>query len=137
MARRAGFGTATAGSPDPLIPGSQAGGGSGNGPATGRFLVFRRLRQDVGLFWRTMKQEAHRLSALPGFTGMSDVELASRIVGRWPSGAPVNRVPQADDPALGDKALANNHFRFDSDAHALPLKSGYVDEFPQSKAEVG
>src|SRR5262249_51253054 len=42
-------------SPDPLIPGEPL-------PAipdwtrNGSFLVFRRLRQDVGLFWRTMKQ---------------------------------------------------------------------------------
>jgi Dyp-type peroxidase family len=121
-------------SPDPLIPGLPS-------PATpewsrnGSFLVFRRLRQDVGLFWRTMKEEAERLAELPGFQGMIDETLASRIVGRWTSGAPVNRVPQADDPALGDEPLANNHFRFDSDASPFPLQSGYVDKFPQSKAD--
>jgi deferrochelatase/peroxidase EfeB len=43
-------------SPDPLIPGALS-------PAipdwtrNGSFLVFRRLRQDVGLFWRTMRQD--------------------------------------------------------------------------------
>jgi Dyp-type peroxidase family len=120
--------------PDPLIPGLPY-------PAVpdwtrnGSFLVFRRLRQDVGLFWRTMKQEAAQLAGLPGFEGMTDEILASRIVGRWESGAPVNRVPEADDPKLGDSAYANNHFRFDSDASALPLRSGHVDRFPQSKAD--
>jgi Dyp-type peroxidase family len=123
-----------ASSPDPLVPGLPS-------PAVpewsrnGSYLVFRRLRQDVGLFWRTMRQEAERLAALPGFAGMTDVELASRIVGRWPSGAPVNRVPAADDPTLGRERLANNHFRFDSDASAIPLRSGYLDNFPQSKAD--
>ena len=121
-------------SPDPLIPGEPS-------PAipewsrNGSYLVFRRLRQDVGLFWRTMRQEAQRLAALPGFEGMTDVMLASRIIGRWPSGAPVNRVPQADDPALGNEPMANNHFRFDSDASPLELEPGYVDRFPQSKAD--
>ncbi|MGC9949069.1 MAG: Dyp-type peroxidase [Bryobacteraceae bacterium] len=121
-------------SPDPLIPGLPS-------PAVpewsrnGSYLVFRRLRQDVGLFWRTMRQEAARLAALPGFEDITDVVLASRIVGRWPSGAPVNRVPLADDPDLGAQPLANNHFRFDSDASAIPLQSGYVDKFPQSKAD--
>jgi deferrochelatase/peroxidase EfeB len=66
---------------------------------------------------------------------MTDEMLASRVVGRWPSGAPVNRVPLADVPALGDEPLADNHFRFDSNSAAFPLKSGYVDNFPQSKAD--
>jgi Dyp-type peroxidase family len=120
--------------PDPLIPGMPS-------PATpdwtrnGSFLVFRRLRQDVGLFWRTMRQEARRLAGLPGFERMTDDTLASRLVGRWQSGAPVNRVPQNDDMKLGKDNLANNYFRFDSDATVLPLKSGHVDQFPQSKAD--
>jgi len=92
-------------SPDPLIPGTPS-------PAVpdwtrnGSFLVFRRLRQDVGLFWRTMRQEAERLAALPGFEGMTDEDLAARLVGRWQSGAPLNRVPQGDDPKLGKDKLA-------------------------------
>jgi Dyp-type peroxidase family len=123
-----------AASPDPLIPGTPS-------PAIPdwtrncSFLVFRRLRQDVGLFWRTMRQEAERLAALPGFEGMTDEALAARLVGRWQSGAPVNRVPQGDDPKLGQDKLANNYFRFDSGATALPLRSGHVDPFPQSKAD--
>jgi deferrochelatase/peroxidase EfeB len=40
-----------------------------------------------------------------------------------------------DDEALGNEPLANNHFRFDSDAEALPLTSGFVDKHPQSKAD--
>jgi Dyp-type peroxidase family len=121
-------------SPDPLVPGLPS-------PATpewsrnGSFLVFRRLRQDVGLFWRTMRDRAAELSKLPGFEGMTEEKLASLIVGRWPSGAPVNRVPQADNPPLGEQPSANNHFRFDSDASILKLKSGYQDPFDQSKAD--
>lgn len=121
-------------SPDPLVPGLPS-------PATpewsrnGSFLVFRRLRQDVGLFWRTMRDRAAELSKFPGFAGMTDEKLASLIVGRWPSGAPVNRVPQADNPQLGEQPFANNHFRFDSDAGVLTLKSGYQDPFDQSKAD--
>jgi Dyp-type peroxidase family len=120
-------------SPDPLIPGIPS-------PAVpewtrnGSFLVFRRLRQDVGLFWRTMQQEAARLDTLPGFQNMTDEKLASRIVGRWPSGAPVNRVPAADNKKLGENCEANNNVRFDSDAWAMPLVSG-SDSFPQSKAD--
>jgi deferrochelatase/peroxidase EfeB len=32
------------------------------------------------------------------------------LVGRWPSGAPVIRTPDADNPALGEDTFANNHF---------------------------
>jgi Dyp-type peroxidase family len=114
------------GQPSPAVP---------DWTRNGSFLVFRRLRQDVGLFWRTLRQEAGRLAALPGFEGMTDDVLASRLVGRWPSGAPVNRTPAADDPALGKDPYANNYFRFDSDASALPLRAGHADPFPQSKAD--
>lgn len=121
-------------SPDPLVAGVPT-------PAVpdwtrnGSFLVFRRLRQDVGLFWRTMRDEAARLAALPGFEGTTDDALAARLVGRWPSGAPVNRVPAGDDPRLGKDKLANNNFRFDSDGFALPLEGGGTDPFPHSKAD--
>ncbi len=121
-------------SPDPLIPGISS-------PAVpdwtrnGTFLVFRRLRQDVGLFWRTLKKEADRLSKQPGFEGMNDEKLASRIVGRWPSGAPVNRTPGNDNPDLGKDDNANNHFRFDSDTQPLQMSDGTTDSFPQAKAD--
>jgi Dyp-type peroxidase family len=121
-------------SPDPLVPGTPS-AAIPAWTANGSYLVFRRLRQDVGLFWRTMRAEAKRLSKLPGFKGTTDEKLASRLVGRWFSGAPVNRVPQKDDRGLGKNKLANNHFRFDSDAHAYTLSAGFVDKFPQSMAD--
>ena len=121
-------------SPDPLMPGPIA-------PAVpewtrnGSFLVFRRLRQDVGLFWRTMRDEATRLKDLPGFEDITEDRLAALLVGRWPSGAPVNRVPDADDWDLGKEARANNNFRFDSDTGRLPLRDRYFDEFPMAVAD--
>ena len=73
-------------SPDPLVPGLPSAAVPG-WAKNGSFLVFRRLRQDVGLFWRTMKRKP-RLANLPGFQGMTDDILASRIVGRWTSARP-------------------------------------------------
>jgi Dyp-type peroxidase family len=121
-------------SPDPLIPGTVS-------PAVpawtrnGSFLVFRRLRQNVGLFWRTIRDEAERLSKLPGFEAFTIDSLAARLVGRWPSGAPVNRVPDGDDAKLGMDPAANNHFRFDSDTRILPLVSRPQDQYPLAKAD--
>jgi Dyp-type peroxidase family len=120
--------------PDPLLPGLVS---LAQPPWTrnGSFLVYRRLRQDVGLFWRTMREEAARLAALPGFSGLSADALAARLVGRWPSGAPVNRVPVGDDPRLGKDPFANNDFLFDSDTPPPHLRDGKVRDYPQAKAD--
>jgi Dyp-type peroxidase family len=60
----------------------------------GTYLVFRQLSQDVGGFWRFLDAAAQ---------GNPDrrTKLAARLVGRWPSGAPLVLAPDADDPALG------------------------------------
>jgi Dyp-type peroxidase family len=121
-------------SPDPLLPGPIS-------PAVpawtrnGSFLVFRRLRQDVGLFWQTMRAEAARLKELPGFEDMTEDRLAALLVGRWPSGAPVNRAPDADDQNLGKEERANNNFRFDADTSTLPLNDNFTDDFPAARAD--
>jgi Dyp-type peroxidase family len=126
-----------ASSPDPLVPGSP----SVPAPAwtrNGSFLVFRRLRQDVGLFWRTLRERAKELSSLPGFKNMDEDRLAALLVGRWPSGAPVLRVPTGDVDALGGNPYANNHFRFDSDTQKLPLvevPAGKEDTYPTANAD--
>ena len=123
-----------ASSPDPLVPGPV----DEARPAwtrNGSFLVFRRLRQDVGLFWRTMKSEAERLATLPGFEGMKYERLAALLVGRWQSGAPVNRVPDGDEECLGGDQYSNNHFRFDSNTPKLNLRKGKTDPYPDAKAD--
>jgi Dyp-type peroxidase family len=121
-------------SPDPLIPGPIANCGP-SWTRNGSFLVYRRLRQDVVAFWTTMRDEAVRLAALPGFAGITDAHMASLLVGRWPSGAPINRVPAGDVPSLGDNALANNNFVFDTDTPVLKLAGGKADGFPSAKAD--
>lgn len=124
----------SASSPDPLVPGPPT-------PAipswtrNGSYLVFRRLRQDVGLFWRTMQAEANRLAQAPPFKEMTDDHLAALLVGRWQSGAPINRTPKQDIPRLGKDALANNNFRFDSDTPRFMLKRRRRDSFPSAKAD--
>ena len=65
----------------------------------GAYLVFRQLSQDVYGFWRYVDQA----------TGTRDPEkrtwLAAKMVGRWPSGAPLTLAPDTDDPTL---ATAND-----------------------------
>jgi Dyp-type peroxidase family len=78
------------------------------GPAwaeNGSFLVYRRLRQDVAGFEQFIHQTAQQLGIAPELVG-------AKLMGRWASGAPILRAPEADDPALGDSDCANNHFEF-------------------------
>jgi Dyp-type peroxidase family len=77
-------------------------GEEGQVPELGRdgsYLVLRQLEQDVEGFWRFCREAA-------GTEGAT--ELAARMVGRWPSGAPLVLSAERDDPAL---ARAND---FDS-----------------------
>jgi Dyp-type peroxidase family len=66
----------------------------------GTYMVFRQMHQDVHGFWSALDQ----LSKAPD--GSSDpaamVELASKMVGRWPSGAPLANSPDKDAPELQD-----------------------------------
>jgi deferrochelatase/peroxidase EfeB len=67
----------------------------------GGYLVYRKLQQDVAGFWQLMLREAERLKQRPdpGYA----VVLASKLVGRWPTGAPLTLAREQDDPRLGDE----------------------------------
>ena len=109
-------------------------GASNNYPewaVRGSYLVVRRLHQDVAAFWNFANAAASQI-------GISPTKLASMLVGRWPSGAPLMRTPAADSPALGADEFANNHFLFDDDTRPSNLKPipGYPgDAFPQAMAD--
>jgi Dyp-type peroxidase family len=98
---------------DPVPLGAAAGAVAPAWAANGSFLVFRRLLQDVGAF----RAFAAAVGTQSGTTG--DLA-AARIVGRWPSGAPIMRTPNTDD---GKQALADtiNAFGFSDDNPAFGL----------------
>ena len=98
----------------------------------GSYLVCRRLRQDVAGFWDFAAAAATR-------SGTTPEHLASMMVGRWPSGAPLMRAATADDPALAGDEFANNNFLFDDETRPLPLRTmpGYPgDNFPRAKGDM-
>jgi Dyp-type peroxidase family len=124
--------------PDPLVAGPEP----GTAPAwaaNGSFLVFNRLRQDVKQFWTFMNEMAAELAKQPGFAGMTPDKFAAHLVGRWKSGAPVARTPNADDPHLGQNQYANNHFFYGSDTKKAPLHGmpAYAagDHYPDAHAD--
>jgi Dyp-type peroxidase family len=89
-------------SADPLetLPRDAEGSGRADLGRNGSYLVFRQLRQDVPGFWRYVDRVTRRPD------GSSDpqarLRLASKMVGRWPSGAPLTLAPDADDTSLAD-----------------------------------
>lgn len=64
----------------------------------GTFVVYRKLEQDVAGFWQFMQSEAQRRLGQPDPLFM--VRLAAKMIGRWPSGAPLTLSPDCDDHAL-------------------------------------
>jgi Dyp-type peroxidase family len=101
----------------------------------GSYMVFRRLVQLVPEFHRFVATQAARLGIYPEL-------LASRMVGRWPSGAPLVLAPREDDVRLGGDKRRNNDFSFatDPDQRACPYaahirKVNPRDDPPAGRAE--
>jgi Dyp-type peroxidase family len=70
----------------------------------GTYLGFRKLYSRVAAFRQYLRANAEN---------HEDEEwLKAKIVGRWPSGAPIALSPQRDDPDLGADAKRNNNFLY-------------------------
>jgi Dyp-type peroxidase family len=87
----------------------------------GSYLVFRQLGQDVHSFWNYLAETAP--GKFPGDVTQACVTLASKMVGRWPSGAPLVKSPDTDSPHLSD----DNDFMYvrsgDADGLKCPIGS--------------
>jgi Dyp-type peroxidase family len=105
--------------PRGILPAAAEGTGDHDLGRDGTYLVFRQLRQHVNRFWQFM-EDATRDA---GGASHPDarVRLASKMVGRWPSGAPLLLSPDADTPALGKE----NVFSYQAtDPHGLKCPIG-------------
>jgi Dyp-type peroxidase family len=114
----------------------------------GSFVVFRRLRQNVQAFNDFLAQEASQV-------GLEPEQFASKLVGRWRSGAPLERTrdqaadfdPTVVDPSAADPSVLSdreiNNFDYDphdGDGHLVPRaahirKANPRNEEPPGKEE--
>ena len=86
----------------------------------------------VGPQWnlRSLPQATHARSRLPPVPAQRAKDraeeewLAAKIVGRWPSGAPLALAPDKDNPDLGADPKRNNAFMFGDDPHGLKSPFG-------------
>jgi Dyp-type peroxidase family len=85
----------------------------------GSYLVFRQLSQNVPAFWNYMKEQSS--VAGDANTTKAAVTLASKMVGRWPSGAPLVKAPEKDDPTL---AQENDFLYWNEDKEGLKCPLG-------------
>jgi Dyp-type peroxidase family len=96
----------------------------------GTYLVLRQLEQDVGAFWRFCREHAE--------SDKEAIHLGARMVGRWPSGAPLVRHPQADPHMDGDdNAFGYTTHPKDVEGYACPLGAHVRRSNPRDSAVTG
>ena len=108
------------------LPAAPDGGPAGTRRDLGRngsYLVFRQMAQDVAAFWRFLDAATRRPD------GTSDVEaqvqLGAKMVGRWPSGAPLVKAPLADPHNGVPQLTPDNAFEYaDRDPHGFACPIG-------------
>ncbi len=94
----------------------------------GTYLVFRKLEQDVVGFWQYFAAQGRALAGqapVPRDPDDAAVWLASRVLGRWPSGASLVQSPDRDDPGWADPSVANafGYLEQDPDGLRCPIAS--------------
>jgi Dyp-type peroxidase family len=105
--------------PAALLPRDVEGSGLGDLGRNGSYLVARTLRQDVEAFWRYAEEATRQPDG--SIDRERAVALAAKMVGRWPSGAPLVKAPHRDDPRLAD----DNDFGYHhTDRHGLACPMG-------------
>ncbi len=82
----------------------------------GTYVAFRKLHQRVAAF----RQYLRANSTSPG----EEELLAAKMLGRWPSGAPLALCPIHDDPECGADPRRNNDFLYHDDPEGLKTPPG-------------
>jgi Dyp-type peroxidase family len=94
---------------DGVLPASSAGSDLRDLGRNGSYLVFRQLSQDVHQFWEYCERAARRPDGT--VDPEARVRLAAKMMGRWPSGAPLTLTPDNDRPEIGQ----SNDFGYHAD----------------------
>jgi Dyp-type peroxidase family len=90
----------------------------------GSFLVYRRLRQDVGAFHKFLNDTANAQGIKNPDNASASRLVGSRLVGRWPSGAPVERTPDSENIPLGNVVCNSNNFEFQDKTDKITKSAG-------------
>jgi Dyp-type peroxidase family len=81
--------------------------------ANGTFMVYRKLHQNVGSFRRSLNEWGAKYGAGDSF---AREKLASKFIGRWRDGTPIESSPDAPNPKIVADKEKNVDFTFSADA---------------------
>lgn len=84
-----------------ILPPDINGSGDHDFGRNGSYMVFRQLHQKVREFWQFLDQETRNFDS--SSNPEARIKLASKMVGRWPSGAPLALAGDHDQPELGNQ----------------------------------
>jgi Dyp-type peroxidase family len=82
----------------------------------GTYLVFRKLQTRVAAYRQDLRAKAR--------TREEEALLGAKIVGRWPSGAPLALAAEQDDAELGADDARNNGFGYGDDPRGFKCPAG-------------
>ena len=82
----------------------------------GTYLVFRKLHTRVAAYRQYLRAKAASRE--------EEALLGAKMVGRWPSGAPLALCPERDDPDLGADPGRNNRFGYGDDLRGFKCPAG-------------
>ncbi|HKJ41331.1 MAG TPA: Dyp-type peroxidase [Sunxiuqinia sp.] len=119
-----------------ILPPDVTGSGDHDFGRNGSYLVFRQLHQKVREFWQFLDQETRNSDDTSN--PKARTMLAAKMVGRWPSGAPLALAENHDQPELGSendflyhksdpvglKCPFGSHIRRSNPRGSLPPDSG-------------
>lgn len=90
--------------------------------SNGTYLAIRKLYQDVTGFWDFCAENSKNPDGTPN--DERKTWLASKMIGRWPSGCPMALSPDKDDVELGQDPQRNNDFLYSDDPNGLKCPMG-------------
>jgi Dyp-type peroxidase family len=79
--------------------------------SNGTYLVVRKLRQNVAMFWDEIEKRAAHVFG----DKAAKERLAALMVGRWKSGCPVEKSWDRDNPGIAEDKNEVNKFDYDAD----------------------
>ena len=83
-----------------LLPADMDGSGLKDLGNNGSYLVFRQMQQHVDKFWNFMNDKTKNEDG--SVNEKESIKLASKMVGRWPSGSPIVKYPEKDPGVLSN-----------------------------------
>jgi len=86
-------------------------------------------------FHQFMRDTARALGVDDPVNSSAAKLVGAKLVGRWPSGAPVEREPARENADLADVDCNNNNFEFNEEGDAIPAEDPNTDPFACSDTQ--